>query len=83
MNKCNCCYYHDAKENACTHGSPIFIDDVCTDYQDDEFVMQIKADVIDEYTDLLIRKCYAKFSSLEYVTEEEIREIVKKLKEQK
>lgn len=42
---------------------------------------EIRADAIDEYTDLLIKKCYAKFSSLEYVTEEEIREIVKKLKE--
>lgn len=48
INRCIGCYYHDSKENICTHGSPIFIDDVCTDYQDSEFVMQIKADAIDE-----------------------------------
>lgn len=53
MNNCNCCYYNDAKENICTHGSPIFIDDVCTDYQDSEFVVQIRADVIDEFASKL------------------------------
>lgn len=54
MNNCNRCYYHDAKENVCTHGSPIFIDDVCTDYQDSEFVMQIRADALNEYATMLM-----------------------------
>ncbi|MBQ0090255.1 MAG: hypothetical protein KBT27_13095 [Prevotellaceae bacterium] len=47
-NRCIGCYYHDSKENVCTHGSPIFIDDTCTDYQDSEFVKQIRAEVICE-----------------------------------
>ena len=42
MNECFGCYY--SKENVCTHGSPIFIDDTCTDYQDNEFVKQIRVD---------------------------------------
>lgn len=51
INRCIGCYYHDIKENVCTHGSPIFIDDVCTDYQDSEFAMQIRADAIEELKD--------------------------------
>ena len=48
MNKCIGCYHYDSKENLCIHGSPIFIDDICTDYQDSEFIEQIKADLIRE-----------------------------------
>lgn len=48
INRCIGCYYHDSKENVCTHGSPIFLDDTCTDYQDNEFVKQIRADAIEE-----------------------------------
>lgn len=47
INRCIGCYHHDSKENVCTHGSPIFIDDICTDYQESEFVKQIKADALD------------------------------------
>lgn len=41
MNKCFGCYHYDS---ICTHGSPIFLDGVCTDYQDNEFIKQIRAD---------------------------------------
>lgn len=47
INRCIGCYYHDCKENVCTHGSPIFIDDECTDYQDNDFIKQKKVEVID------------------------------------
>lgn len=49
INRCIGCCFHDNKENFCTHGSPIFIDDTCTDYQDSEFVNQIKAEAIEEF----------------------------------
>lgn len=49
INRCIGCYYHDSKENVCTHGSPIFLDDTCTDYQDNEFVKQIRAEVINDF----------------------------------
>ena len=44
INRCIGCYHYDDKENVCVHGSPIFIDDTCTDYQDNEFVKQIRTD---------------------------------------
>lgn len=44
INRCIGCYYNDCKENICTHGSPIFIDDECTDYQDSDFIKQIIED---------------------------------------
>lgn len=53
INRCIGCHYYDSKENVCTHGSPIFIDDICTDYQDSEFVKQIRAEVIDEFVELI------------------------------
>ena len=52
--QCNGCYYQDRKESVCLHGSPIFdIDDNCTDYVDDDFVKQIRAEAIEEYIAIL------------------------------
>lgn len=49
IDRCIDCYYYKSKENLCTLGSPIFIDDICTDYQDSEFVYQIRAEAIDDF----------------------------------
>lgn len=78
LNRCIGCYYHDIKENVCTHGSPIFIDDVCTDYQDSDFVKQIRAEVI-----ALLEECAEEIENL-YGRETELSIKVREcLKEQK
>lgn len=43
---------------------------------------QIRADVIDEFAELLIKRCWSKiYGDLEYVSEEEIKEVAEQLKE--
>lgn len=63
INRCIGCYYHDSKENVCTHGSPIFIDDTCTDYQDSEFVKQIRADAVKDFAEWLPTKFDLRFAN--------------------
>ena len=58
INRCIDCYYYVSKENLCILGNPRFIDDNCIDYQDSEFVYQIRAEAIDEYKEeVLSRFC--------------------------
>lgn len=49
----------------------------------EEYRKQIKTETIDEFAELLIKRCWSKMGDLEYVSEEEIKEIAEQLKEQK
>lgn len=45
---------------------------------------QGRADAIDEFAELLIKRCWSKiYGDLEYVSDEEIKEVAEQLKEQK